>query len=195
MHDGCCREEHTVEFRSTTLTKVQLDEALDQAVRHPHKHVHRGELILSPEVYASAGRETNIQVSRFALLDCTGSIQLGPWCSISARSRIYTHDHIHLGTRPLLELEEELGVVWQDKLIGADVWIHDGALVLYQVTHIPDGVVIGAGSVLTKNPGPYEIWAGNPAQKIGERSEIEYEDLQSRFDRKRFRLPDSARGE
>ncbi len=28
--------------------------------------------------------------------------------------------------------------------------------------------VLGAGSVLTKNIPPYEIWAGNPARKIGE---------------------------
>ncbi len=63
--------------------------------------------------------------------------------------------------------------MFQDKTIGRDVWIHDGSLVLYQVTHIPDGVVLGGGSVLTRNPGPYEIWAGNPARKIGERTDID----------------------
>ncbi len=162
----------------TTLTKAQLDYALDQAVRHPHGHVHKGELILHSAVFADPDRETNILISRFALLDCTGSIELGPWCNISARCRIYTHDHIHLGRRPLLAVEEEHGVIWQDKQIGADVWIHDGTIVLYQVTHIPDGVVIGAGSVLTKNPGPYEIWAGNPARKIGMRTETTEQEIE-----------------
>ena len=78
-----------------------------------------------------------------------------------------------MGRRPLALVEEEFGVRWQDKYIGADVWIHDGSIILYQVTRIPDGVVIGAGSVLTRNPGPYEIWAGNPAKKIGRRTEMD----------------------
>jgi len=158
-----------LEYRATTLSRQQLDAALAEAVRYPHRHIHKGELRFHPEVFSSPNRETNILVSRFALIDCTGSIELGPWCNISARCRIYTHDHFHEGIKPLLLVEEEQGVRWQDKKIGADVWIHDGAMVLYQVTHIPDGVVIGAGSVLTKNPGPYEIWAGNPARRIGYR--------------------------
>lgn len=158
-----------MDVHSTTLTHDQLDYVLSQAIRHPHKHLHKGKLLLDPEVYTTPDRETNIMISRFSLIDCTGSIRIGPWCNIAARSRLYTHDHIHSGRRPLLEVEEEQGVVWQDKVIGADVWIHDGAIVLYQVTNIPDGVVLGAGAVLTKNPGPYEIWAGNPARKIGNR--------------------------
>jgi len=178
-----------MEYRPTTLTKAELHDALDQAVRHPHKHVHDGKLILSPEIYTTPGRETNILISRFALIDCTGSIQIGPWCNIAARSRIYTHDHIRLGTKPLLAVEQEHGVAWQDKLIGADVWIADGAIVLYQVTHIPDGVIVGAGSVLTKNPGPYEIWAGNPAVKVGERTDIDSESLLTGLEKDRFCLP------
>jgi acetyltransferase-like isoleucine patch superfamily enzyme len=39
-------------------------------------------------------------------------------------------------------------------------------------------VVIGAGSVLTKNPGPYEIWAGNPARKIGMRTETTEQEIE-----------------
>jgi len=156
-----------------TMTAVQLEKALARAVRHPHKHVHRGGLILAPEIFQTPGLETNIAVSAFCILDCTGSIRLGPWCNIGHRTRIYTHDTIHLGRRPLARVELEHGVLWQDKFIGTDVWIHDGAIVLYQVTEIPDGVVVGAGAVLTRNPGPYEIWAGNPARKIGRREPMD----------------------
>ncbi len=176
---------------STTLTRERLDHVLEQAVRHPHGHVHKGKLILRPDVFTDPDRETNILISRFALLDCTGSIELGPWCNISARCRIYTHDHIHLGRRPLLAVEQEYGVIWQDKKIGTDVWVHDGAIILYQVTHIPDGVVIGAGSVLTKNPGPYEIWAGNPARKIDIRQEATQQQIEECSARQRFRLSPS----
>jgi acetyltransferase-like isoleucine patch superfamily enzyme len=173
---------------STTLTKERLDYVLDQAVRHPHGHVHKGNLILRPDVFTDPDRETNILISRFALLDCTGSIELGPWCNISARCRIYTHDHLHLGRRPLLAVEQEHGIIWQDKKIGADVWVHDGAIILYQVTHIPDGVVIGAGSVLTKNPGAYEIWAGNPARKIGTRRNVTEQKIKEHLGQRQFRL-------
>jgi acetyltransferase-like isoleucine patch superfamily enzyme len=84
-----------------------------------------------------------------------------------------------MGKRPLLVVQEKFGVLWQDKCIGADVWIHDAAIVLYQVTRIPDGVVLGAGSVLTKNPGAYEIWAGAPARKVGQRTDTDDEAIAS----------------
>lgn len=181
-----------MEYRPTTLSRQQLDSALNVAVRRPHKHIHAGRLVLSPEVFQSPDRETNVMISRFALLDCTGSIQVGAWSNIGARVRVYTHDHIHLGKSPLLALEEEHGVIWQDKKIGSDVWIHDGSIILYQVTHIPDGVVVGAGSVLTKNPQPWEIWAGNPAKKVGERRDVTAAELQRFLNLKKYRLEDDA---
>lgn len=52
--------------------------------------------------------------------------------------------------------------------IGNDVWIGDRVLIKAGVT-IGDGAVIGMGSVVTKDVGPYEIWAGNPAKKIRDR--------------------------
>ena len=159
-------------YPPVTMTAETLQEALSQAVRRPHKDVRKGNVIVAPEAYQTPGRETNLNISRFAFLDCTGDIHIGPWCMLSSRCRIYTHDHIHAGKKPLLEVQEEYGIIWQDKHIGADVWIHDNAIVLVQATRVPDGVVIGAGSVLTKNPGPYEIWAGAPARKIGERTEM-----------------------
>lgn len=177
-----------MKFEPTTLTKAQLEAALEQVVRHPHGNVHKGKLVLSPAVFGTPGRETNLLVSRFAYLDCTGSIQIGPWCNLSARCRIYTHDHMHAGRQPLLEVEEQHGVVWQDKVIGGDVWVHDNARVLYQVTHIPDGVVVAAGAVLTQNPGPYEIWGGVPACKIGERGVTDPAVEMAKAAAKRFRL-------
>jgi acetyltransferase-like isoleucine patch superfamily enzyme len=173
-----------------TMSKANLEESILKAKRYPHKHLHKGELIISPEAFATPGRETNLVISPFSILDCTGSIHIGPWCNVGPRTRIYTHDTIHSGKRPLALLEEEIGVLWQDKVIGADVWIHDGSIVLYQVTHIPDGVVIGAGSVLTKNPEPYEIWAGVPARKIADRNEMDMTQIRQIANRKRFRLPE-----
>ena len=176
----------------TTMTAAQLKEGVARARRYPHAHVHKGELVIAPEAFETPGKETNMIISPFAILDCTGSIRLGPWCNISARSRVYTHDHIHIGKGPLFETEAKYGVLWQDKTIGSDVWLHDGAIVLYQVTHIPDGVVLGAGSVLTKNPGPYEIWAGVPARKIGIREDVDPAVIEALVQQNGRRLPEQA---
>lgn len=57
-------------------------------------------------------------------------------------------------------------------IIGNDVWMGTRTIVVAGVT-IHDGAVIGAGSVVTKDIGPYEIWAGNPARYIHKRFDDE----------------------
>lgn len=52
--------------------------------------------------------------------------------------------------------------------IGNDVWIGNRVMIKAGVT-IGDGAIIGMGSVVTKDVGPYEIWAGNPAKMIRKR--------------------------
>lgn len=177
-----------MEFEAATQSMAQLREALKKARRRPHGNVHRGKLYIDPEALTSPGCETNICISPFSILDCTGNIHIGPWSMIGARSRIYTHDHLHHGRRPLLSQQEKLGVVWQDKYIGRDVWIHENVIVLYQASEIPDGAVIGAGAVLTRNPGPYEIWAGVPARKIADRRDLSPQQIRDLMSGPRFSL-------
>ena len=177
-----------MEFEAATQSMAELKAALKQARRRPHGNVHRGKLYIDPGAFSSPGSDTNICISRFSILDCTGNIHIGPWSMIGARTRIYTHDHLHQGRRPLLAQQEQLGVIWQDKYIGTDVWIHENVIVLYQVTEIPDGVVVGAGAVLTKNPGPYEIWAGVPARKIADRRDLSPREVRELVQRKPFTL-------
>lgn len=52
-----------------------------------------------------------------------------------------------------------------DTRIGNDVWIGREATIMPGVC-IGDGAVIGAHSVVTKDVGPYEVVAGNPARHI-----------------------------
>ena len=56
--------------------------------------------------------------------------------------------------------------------IGNDVWIGKGAIIKSGVK-ISDGAIIGMGSVVTHDVGPYEIWAGNPARLIRKRFDNE----------------------
>ena len=53
-------------------------------------------------------------------------------------------------------------------VVGNDVWGGAGCQVLRGV-NVSDGAIIGAGSIVTHNVGPYEIWAGVPAKKISQR--------------------------
>ena len=179
-----------MEFERTTQTRQELRAVIKKVRRRPHGNVGKGKLILSPEIFKSAGYETNIVISPFSLLDCTGSIHVGPWCNFGAHSRIYTHDHCHQGRDPLLSVEEKHGVIFQDKYIGKDVWIHENGIVLYQASILPDGFVLGAGSVLTKNPGPYEIWAGVPARKIRDREDLSPAEIKACFEKPGFSLKD-----
>lgn len=55
-----------------------------------------------------------------------------------------------------------------DVVVGNDVWIASGATIFSGVK-IADGVVLAANSTITKNVGPYEIWAGNPARLVKKR--------------------------
>ena len=66
------------------------------------------------------------------------------------------------------DLKEIEGTYSKPVIIGNDVWIAAGAQVLRGVT-IGDGAVLGGGGIFTKDVPPYEIWAGVPAKKIGQR--------------------------
>lgn len=56
--------------------------------------------------------------------------------------------------------------------IGNDVWIGNRVMIKAGV-NIGDGAVIGMGSIVTKDVGDYEIWAGNPARFIRKRFDDE----------------------
>jgi len=140
----------------------ELRKIAEIVARWPHGDLHQGNLILKDET---------IFISPGAYIDLTGTVTIGSYSMIGEGTKILTHDHYHEGRRPLLLVQSERGVKWQDKKIGKDVWLH-GCIILYQVTEIPDGVVVGVGAVLTKNPEAYGIYAGNPARKIGVRNSV-----------------------
>jgi len=53
----------------------------------------------------------------------------------------------------------------RDTKIGNDVWIGRQAVIMPGVS-IADGAIIGAHSIVTKDVGPYEVVAGNPARVV-----------------------------
>ena len=57
---------------------------------------------------------------------------------------------------------------FRDTVVGNDVWIGYGAIIMPGVT-IGDGVIVAAGSVVTRDVAPYTIVSGNPALPLRQR--------------------------
>lgn len=105
-------------------------------------------------------------------IDATGRVNIGQGCIISEEVLIYTHDHYHKRWRGThLEQQAEHGILVSGKTIDDDVYIGARAIILCNCSVIGEGAVIAAGSVVTKDIPPYEIWGGNPAHLINRRPE------------------------
>jgi chloramphenicol O-acetyltransferase type B len=113
----------------------------------------------------------------------TERLIIGKFCSIASGVKFIMggnqgHNHNFFTSYPLEVLREDFdgyknssSIAYErkgDTVIGNDVWIGVEALILTGI-QIADGAVVGARSVVTKNVGPYEIWAGNPAKLIRKR--------------------------
>ena len=100
------------------------------------------------------------------------NLKVGKFCSISMTTTIYLGAEHHIDwvtTYPFFakfkEASSKANTTKGDVIIGNDVWIGDGAMILSGVT-IGDGAVVGARALVTKDVKPYEIVGGNPAKHI-----------------------------
>ncbi len=95
-----------------------------------------------------------------------GDVVIGAGCLISQFCTLVASGHGTDRSRPIQQQrppEHRRGV-----RLGDDVWLGAGVTVTPGIT-VGTGAIIGAGSVVTKDIPDYEIWAGVPAKKIGER--------------------------
>ena len=103
---------------------------------------------------------------------------IGKFCSIASNVNVGLADHplqmvstspiFYDNTQPLPKFlinRRAIAKVIPPTIIGADVWIGNGAMIKAGVT-IGVGAVIGAGSIVTKDVPPYVIAAGNPCRQI-----------------------------
>lgn len=99
-------------------------------------------------------------------------LQIGKFCSVAREVLFMLHgEHVtdEFSTYPFQSMFDDLidlpksNTAKGDIIIGNDVWIGARAVILSGVT-IGDGAVIGAGSIVTRNVGAYEIHVGNPAR-------------------------------
>ncbi|MEE0520538.1 MAG: CatB-related O-acetyltransferase [Bacteroidaceae bacterium] len=107
---------------------------------------------------------------------------IGKFCSIACGAKFifncanHTLKSLSTYTFPLFFeewdlLKSEVASAWDNKgdiVIGNDVWIGYGAVIMAGVT-IGDGAIIGTRAVVTKDVEPYSIVGGIPAKEIRKR--------------------------
>lgn len=120
---------------------------------------------------ASVGRFTSI--GRFTKLYAA---DVGGFCSVAWDVTVGANNHpSDRVSSHLFPIVPEMGGFTAENAletrrvrIGNDVWIGCGATVL-SGADVGDGAVIGAGAVVLGDVGPYDVFAGVPAKRIGAR--------------------------
>lgn len=134
-------------------------------------HIGIGTTIEAPH---SLSIGNNVYIGKRCTIECDGSI--GHNVVIANQVGLigrYDHDYTSVGTcirdAPWIGDVAYVGKgVGLKLVVGDDVWIGFGAIILTGVT-IGRGAIIGAGSVVTANVPPYAIVAGQPARAISAR--------------------------
>jgi len=114
----------------------------------------------------------------------TGNVIIGKFCSIATDVKIFTggnHRVEWVSTYPFNQFNQEFPLAADilgqpatkgDVIIGNDVWIGQGAVILSGVK-IGDGAVIGTCTVVSKDVEPYAIVVGNPMKMVKKRFDDE----------------------
>ncbi len=119
---------------------------------------------INPPFYCDYGFHIEVGKNFFANYNCTiidvAKVTIGDNCQMAPNVSIYTAGHpIHPDTRnSFFEYGKEV-------TIGDNVWL-GGNTVVCPGVHIGNNVVIGAGSVVTKDIPDWSIAAGNPCRVI-----------------------------
>ena len=114
--------------------------------------------------YCDYGDKISIGNDVYININCTlldgGNITIGDHVKIASGVQILTVNH------PIDADERRKNTsLVSDVVIGNDVWIGAGAIILPGVS-IGDSVVVGAGSVVTKDLQQNCVYVGNPTRKI-----------------------------
>lgn len=140
-------------------------------------HAGRG-VVLWAKAHLSIG--VNCYIGRQSQIECDAEI--GNHVIMANRVAFvgrYDHNYQQVGTPTRLakEIRDE-DYDWKGLglkvVVGDDVWIGYGAVILSGVT-IGEGSIVASGSVVTKDVPPYVVVGGNPARKIAERFSDEWE--------------------
>lgn len=165
---------------------VNFEYLLSKIIKKLHLRAIIGSDIHKTSKVCAGSQLVNVVMDKYSDVgyDCTiVNTKIGAFCSLGANITIGGASHTidWVSTSPVFNKNKDhLPKKFSNHefdyqirtSIGNDVWIADKVLVKAGVT-IGDGVVVGMGSVVTRDIPPYEIWAGNPAKFIKKRFEDE----------------------
>ena len=129
---------------------------------------------VAPSAYFSFHKNISIgrycRIGRECHLDGEAGISIDDGTILAPRVVILTSSHFYDQNQllPYNEMDKRSPV-----LIGSGCWIGWGAFILPGV-EIGDGAIVAMGAVVTKNVGPGEIVAGNPAKVVRKRQNIDF---------------------
>jgi acetyltransferase-like isoleucine patch superfamily enzyme len=105
-------------------------------------------------------------IDRNSIIYGQGGVRIGAGCAIASGVIVYSQSNQYRTdpTAPILDQE----VTYAEVVVGDDVWIGAGAILLPGV-RVGDHAVIAAGAVVRRDVEPWQIVAGVPARGIGDR--------------------------
>jgi len=123
-----------------------------------------GDLLVNPPFYCDYGKNIEVGNNFFANYNCTiidvAKVKIGDNCFMAPNVAIYTAGH------PIHPLVRNTGYEYGIPVtIGDNCWIGGNTVICPGVT-IGNNVVIGAGSVVTKDIEDNCVAAGNPCKVI-----------------------------
>lgn len=145
----------------------------------------------------SGSTVVNSTIGKYSFIGNNSTVihaQIGKFCSIADNCIIggASHPIDWVSTSPVFhEGRNSLGKNFSEHeynpykhtTIGNDVWIGNNVIIKAGV-NIENGVIIGMGAIVTKDIPKYEIWAGNPAEKIRDR--FPDEDIKHRLENSKW---------
>ncbi|MCP4644113.1 MAG: hypothetical protein GY851_26960 [bacterium] len=106
-------------------------------------------------------------ISWNVIVEASELVQMGRRSGLAENSVVRDGTHLMYGTKECILYTPH---IIKPVIIGDEVWVGSRAYISYGVT-IGDGAVVGVGSVVLKDIGPYEVWAGAPARYIAHRTD------------------------
>lgn len=160
---------------------VELHEALDNAfVQHHHRSLPLNETFIdrwerakklgfgekssiydSSMVIGDVKVGVNVWIGPFTIIDGSGGMDIGDYCTISAGVHIYTHDNVKQTlTSGTMEIERTPVVIGNNVYVGPNVIITKGVTV-------GNSCVIGANAFVNRDIPDNSIVMGQPGKVVG----------------------------